>query len=150
MAESASSEGVKMGTNTVSVGGKLRTAVLAILAAAALAAVVGHVLGTGARSAKADTPGCSNVNHNTASGQMWQCSNGPDGKKYDMLCTGNLRKGPGIGYAIHGTAIGSGINQYRDVSNGTAVNGQCGGPTTNEWYLSSNGWVSRSITTAAG
>ena len=25
----------------------------------------------------------------------------------------------------------------------------CGGPTTNEWYLSSNGWVSRSITTAA-
>jgi hypothetical protein len=80
---------------------------------------------------------------------MWQCSNGPDGLKYDMLCTGNLRKGPSIGYAIHGTAIGSGINQYRDVSNGGAVNGNCGGPTTNEWYLSSNGWVSRSITTAA-
>ena len=138
-----------MSTNTASDGGRLRAAVLAILAAAFLAAVVGHVLGVGARPAKADTPGCSNVNHNTASGQMWQCSNGPDGLKYDMLCTGNLRKGPSIGYAIHGTAIGSGINQYRDVSNGGAVNGGCGGPTTNEWYLSSNGWVSRSITTAA-
>lgn len=30
-----------------------------------------------------------------------------------------------------------------------AINGGCGGPTTNEWYLSSNGWVSHSITTSA-
>jgi hypothetical protein len=138
-----------MSANTESDRGRLGAAVLAILAAAVLAAAVGHVLGAGARSAKADTPGCSNVNHNTASGQGWQCSNGPDGLKYDMLCTGNLRKGPSTAYAIHGTAIGSGINQYRDVSNGAAINGGCGGPTTNEWYLSSNGWVSRSITTAA-
>ncbi len=128
---------------------RLRKAVMAIMVAGALAAAIGHSLGRGTSVAYADTPGCSNINHTTASGQAWQCSNGPDGLKYDMLCTGNLRKGPSTGYAIHATAIGSGINQYRDVSNGSAINGGCGGPTTNEWYLSSNGWVSRSITTAA-
>ncbi|MFL6136209.1 MAG: hypothetical protein ACJ74O_00200 [Frankiaceae bacterium] len=99
--------------------------------------------------ANANTPACGNSAHNTASGQGWSCSNGALGPKYDMLCTGNLRSGPSVGFAVHGTAIGSGINLYKDVSNGSAVNGGCGGPTTNEWYLSSNGWVSRSITTAA-
>ena len=128
---------------------RLGPLVVAAFVAAALLSAIAIGLSRGAAPARADTPGCSNVNHNTASGQTWQCSNGPDGLKYDMLCTGNLRKGPSTGYAIHGTAIGSGINQYRDVSNGSAVNGGCGGPTTNEWYLSSNGWVSRSITTAA-
>ncbi|HEV7566363.1 MAG TPA: hypothetical protein VGO31_10425 [Microbacteriaceae bacterium] len=128
---------------------RLRRAVLTILVAGTVAAGIGHTLGRGAAPAYADTPGCSNINHTTASGQAWQCSNGPNGLKYDMLCTGNLRKGPSLGYVVHATAVGSGINQYRDVSNGSAINGNCGGPTTNEWYLSSNGWVSRSITTAA-
>ena len=106
----------------------------------------GHLLGANTSVALANTPACANASHNTASGQAWACSNGTDGLKYDMRCTGNLRVGPGAGYSVHGTATGTGINQYRDVYNGSAINGGCNGPTTNEWYLSSNGWVSRSIT----
>jgi hypothetical protein len=109
----------------------------------------GHLLGGRTDVALADTPACGNSSHNTASGQSWACSNSADGTKYNMLCNGNLRQGPGLSYAIHGTATGSGINRYRDVFNGAAVDGGCGGPITNEWYLSSNGWVSHSITTAA-
>jgi hypothetical protein len=138
-----------MVVRTASESTAFRRSVIVALFILALAAAASFALGSSAPSARADTPGCSNINHTTASGQAWQCSNGPDGLKYNMLCTGNLRKGPSTGFAIHDTAIGSGINQYRDVSNGSAINGGCGGPTTNEWFLSSNGWVSRSITTQA-
>lgn len=109
--------------------------------------VIGHMLGGRTAVAFADTPACGNSNHTTATGQAWACSNGPDGNTYTMLCNGNLRQGPDLSYAIHGVATGSGINQYRDVANGAVVNGGCGGPITNHWYLSSNGWVSHSITT---
>lgn len=107
----------------------------------------GHTLGGRTAVALADTPACGNSMHNTASSQAWACSNGPDGNTYTMRCTGNLRQGPAISYAIHGVATGSGIIQYRDVFNGANVDGGCGGMVTNEWYLSSNGWVSHSITT---
>jgi len=103
----------------------------------------------GALPAAADTPACDNHLHNTGSGDLWQCNHGADGTKYNMLCTGNLRSGPSTLYPIHGTAIGSGINHYQSVNSGTPINGGCGGPTTDLWYLSSNGWVSRSITTLA-
>lgn len=106
----------------------------------------GHLVGGATSVALADTPACGNPYHTTAPGQAWECSNGPDGYKYDMRCQGNLREGPGLGYAIHGLATGSEINQYRDVRTASYANGGCGGPTTNEWYLSSNGWVSVSIT----
>lgn len=79
---------------------------------------------------------------------MWFCSSGDEGKHYNMRCDGNLRTGPGLGYAIHGKATGNGILLYRYVYNGPKVDGGCNGPMTNEWFLSSNGWVSRSITYA--
>jgi hypothetical protein len=95
---------------------------------------------------RADTPACGNGAHNTAAGPF-ACSNGPDGNTYSMRCNGNLRQGPALSYSTHGTATGTGINQYWDVANGANVDGGCGGPITNHWYLSSNGWVSHSITT---
>lgn len=120
-----------------------------ILIVGVVLAVVALGLSQGAQKASANTPACSNHLHNTGSGDLWACSHGADGTKYNMLCTGNLRSGPGTAYPVHGTAIGSGINHYWSVHSGTAINGGCGGPTTDLWYLSSNGWVSRSITTAA-
>jgi hypothetical protein len=114
-----------------------------------LLALLSIALGRIASPALANTPACQNISHNTASGQGWPCSNGPDGLKYNMLCTGNLRQAPYYPANVHGTAIGSGINHYKSVGNGPLVQGNCGGPTTNLWYLSSNGWVSRSITTLA-
>ena len=124
----------------------LRASLLLAIVLFASQGAFGHMLGGRTAVVLADTPACGNSSHNTASGQSWYCSNGPDGNTYMMICNGNLRQGPALSYATHGMATGSGINQYRDVFNGAMVDGGCGRTPTNEWYLSSNGWVSHSIT----
>ena len=123
-----------------------RAALLAGVVAAVALAI--PVLGT-PDQVLANTPPCGNLAHSTGAGTgQFPCSGGNIGK-YSMLCIGVLHSGPGIGYANHGTATGTNIFLYQVKDNGTAVQGGCGGPTTNRWFLSSNGWASRSITTAS-
>ena len=121
-----------------------RAALLSGVVAAVALAI--PVLGT-PDQVLANTPACNNLSHNTGSGAgQFPCTAG--GGQYSMLCIGVLRSGPGVAYANHGTATGTSINLYQIRDNGGAVQGGCGGPTTNRWFLSSNGWASRSITTA--
>lgn len=115
----------------------------AVLAAifVAVVSVIAAMLAT-AQPANANYPTCTDFNHSS-----WAVNNCQDsGVTINVRCsTANLRAGPGIDYSLHGTVVsGNNGNRWKIVYRSPAVNAGCGGPTTNEWWLSPIGWITRS------
>lgn len=105
-----------------------------------LALIVGAVLAT-ARPASANFPTCGS-NHSAFADTNCQDS----GVTINVRCsTANLRAGPGTDYALHGSVVaGNNGNRWKIVFRSPAVNAGCGGLSTNEWWLSPIGWITRS------
>lgn len=94
-----------------------------------------------AKPATANYPTCG-TNHSSYA--LSNCTN--SGVIINVRCgTTNLRAGPGIDFNLHGS-VTSGNNgpRWKIVFRGSAVNAGCGGASTNEWWLTNIGWITRS------
>jgi hypothetical protein len=112
----------------------LAVAVLAVVGLPALAS----------DRAKANLPTCD---YNHSSYAITNCTQ--SSTIMTVICpsgSANLRAGPGTDYSLHGTITGTGWHRYKVVFRSPDVQAGCGGPTTNQWNLSSLGWVTRSAT----
>lgn len=94
-----------------------------------------------AKPARANFPTCGS-NHST-----WATFNCTDsGVVINVRCsTANLRAGPGIDYDMHGSVTsGNAGHRFKIVFRNGNVNAGCGGLSTNEWWLTPIGWITRS------
>jgi hypothetical protein len=110
---------------------------LAMLAATLLVAII--LIRPSFAHANLPTCGAQHSSYATSN-----CTN--SGVIVNVRCgTANLRAGPGIDFALHGSVVsGNNGNRYKIVWRGSAVNAGCGGASTNEWWLSLSGWITRS------
>ena len=115
---------------------------LALLFAVGTAGVVAAVAALAlAGPAGANYPTCGS---NHSSWAIDNCAN--SGVIINVRCgTANLRAGPGTDYALHGSVTsGNAGPRWKIVYRSPAVNAGCGGLSTNEWWLTEIGWITRS------
>lgn len=102
-------------------------ALLALLATFALAP----------KQATANYPACNNGLHVFSdSGCAFQ-------RYYETRCALNIRRGPGVSYALHDGPVAGTLSAYRTLATSSA-NAGCGGGTTTYWLLDARGWYTRS------
>lgn len=92
-------------------------------------------------TASANYPTCG-TNHSDFA--VNNCAN--SGVIINVRCsTANLRAGPGVDYSLHGSVTsGNAGPRWKIVFRSPAANAGCGGLSTNEWWLTEIGWITRS------